>query len=279
MKKILFIIDGVRMPVHVVEFACYIASLSGAKLTGLFLENLRYDEKPAVRQVMGVPYVETIVASDIPEYAKDNEKVEENIRLFQSICERSDVRSSVCRDRTATLEELVAESRFADIIIADPAITLDGKSDQIPTRFIKELLVNAECPILVAAAGHDPIEEVVFCYDGSPSAFFAMKQLAYLFPMLDEVKATIVEVSKDYYVSAPERKHLKEWLSGRYNFSDLVFIQGDVKEELFNFLLKKKNILLVMGAYGRNAVSRLFRQSYADLAISSLPFAVFITHL
>lgn len=278
MKKILFIIDGVRMPVHVVEFACHIASLSNAKLTGLFLENLLYDEKPTIRQVMGFPYVETIVAADIREYTKDNEIVEYNIRLFQSICERKNVRPAVYRDRTVTLEELVAESRFADIIITDPAITFDGKPDEVPTRFIKELLAKAECPVLVAAADCDPVEEVVFCYDGSPSAFFAMKQLTYLFPALDEVKVTIVEVKKDHNISAPEKKHLKEWLSGRYNFSDFIFIQGDVKEELFNFLQGKKNILLVMGAYGRNAVSRFFRQSCADQVISTLPFSVFITH-
>lgn len=278
MKKILFIMNGLQMPFHATDFACYMASLSGAKLVGVFLENLRYGEKPELQQVMGVPYVETIVASDIPEYVKDNQRVENNIRIFEKICEQKNVRSAVYRDRTVSADELVAESRFADMIIVDPATGFNRKTEEIPTPFVRELLSRAECPVLIAAAGQDPIEEIVFCYDGGASAFFAMKQLVSLFPSLDEVKATIVEVSKDSAISPQEKKRLKEWLSGHYNYSDFVLLQGNAKDELFNFLLRKKNILLVMGAYGRNAVSRFFRQSQADLFINNLPFPVFITH-
>ncbi len=36
--------------------------------------------------------------------------------------------------------------------------------------------------------------------------------------------------------------------------------------------------MVVMGAYGRNMLSRFFRQSHADLLIKTLAYPVFSTH-
>lgn len=43
-----------------------------------------------------------------------------------------------------------------------------------------------------------------------------------------------------------------------------------VAEEVFGYLLKKTNVCVVMGAYERNTLSRLFRPSSADLIIKTI---------
>jgi len=56
-------------------------------------------------------------------------------------------------------------------------------------------------------------------------------------------------------------------------------LKGDPDSKLFEELLVRKNIFLVMGAYGRNAVSRFFKRSQADMLIKAVSQPIFIAHL
>jgi len=47
----------------------------------------------------------------------------------------------------------------------------------------------------------------------------------------------------------------------------------------FDYLFKRKNMFLVMGAYGRNALSQFFKRSHADLLIETVTQPIFIAHL
>ncbi len=48
---------------------------------------------------------------------------------------------------------------------------------------------------------------------------------------------------------------------------------------LFDFLFKRKNIFIVMGAYGRDALSTFFKKSTAESLIKIITQPVFISHL
>jgi hypothetical protein len=143
---------------------------------------------------------------------------------------------------------------------------------------VKEILTSARCPVIISPASHSPVEEVVFCYDGSPSSLFAMKQFVYLLSELDAVKGTVVQIKDDDEIPAEEKRMVMTWLNRHYNFADFIALRGSGEKDLLNYLGGKKNAIVVMGAYGRSMLSRFFRQSHADMLIKELAYPLFIAH-
>lgn len=278
MEKILLVVIGAAPAANALEFACHLSGMSRSKLAGYFFESSQYATRPAMKTVYGMPYVETILSSDMPDYDVKRRKMQEHIRLFQSTCEQKGIPSSVHHMEEPVLEGLIAESRFADLIIVDAAASYNPDIKETPSPFISELLASAQCPVIIAPSVNTVVDEVVFCYDGSPSALFAMKQFTYLLPELTETRGTIVQVKKKDELPAEEKRKATAWLSRHFSYSDYVTLEGKPEDELITYLLKKKHCMVVMGAYGRNMVSRFFRHSHADLLIKTLAYPLFITH-
>lgn len=277
MEKILLVVCGATPTLNALNFACYLSGITRSRLTGFFFEKDTYAEKPEMKTVYGMPYVETITLGDFPEYKKGKQRIEGNIRLFENTCEKKGVPASAKLLQEPVLEHIIEESRFADLIIADATVSNTSRIQEAPSSLLQQLLSAAQCPVIIAPSAFTSIEEIVFCYDGSQSSVFAMKQLTYLLPELGEARATLVQVGQED-MPADERKRITNWLSKHFEYSDITTVKGNSEKALFDYLLKKQHTLVVMGAYGRNIVSRLFRHSYADLLIQTLAYPVFITH-
>jgi len=58
MEKILLAIDATTPNKNALEFACHLAGLTKSKITVDFLENLVADEKPSLKQMQGLRYVD-----------------------------------------------------------------------------------------------------------------------------------------------------------------------------------------------------------------------------
>lgn len=56
-------------------------------------------------------------------------------------------------------------------------------------------------------------------------------------------------------------------------------LKGKADKVLFDYLFKRKNMFLVMGAYGRNDLSQFFKSSHADLLIKTVTLPILIAHL
>src|SRR5690606_10211168 len=110
----------------------------------------------------------------------------------------------------------------------------------------------------------DSITEIIFAYDGSASAIHAIKQFSYLFPGLSDCMLTILQVSDESPAPLIEKKKLIEFLQAHYSSIGYRILEGKASHELFRFLHDKKNLFVVMGAYGRRNLATLFRHSTAD---------------
>ena len=198
--------------------------------------------------------------------------------LFRETCEKSALRYAIHRDQGDPAKEIIAESRYADIIITDAGISLSENFDGIPSALVKKLLTAAECPVIIAPESFEGIDEIIFTCDGSKSSLFAIKQFCYLFPQLDGKKVSLVQVDEDGVGTDKERQCLKEWLSSHYSSIGYVTLPGDAEIELMAYLLKKKNAIVVMGAYGRTAFSQYFRHSHAECLIETNNHSIFIAH-
>lgn len=278
MKKILLAIDAISVNVTALDFACYLGRLTNSKVTGVFLENLVEDETPAWKTNAGSAYLEWDIDENADSYQEKQQLIEKNIAFFKEACKKRSVRCSVHRDRGVPAREIIAESRFADIIVTDASTSFNRRFEGVPTEFVQDILKDAECPVIIAPETFESIDELVFTYNGSKSAAFAIRQFTYLFPQLNDKKTIILQVNDKGEWQGIDKYNLKEWLSNHYSAIGFEVLKGDVDDKLFDFLFKRKNVFVVMGAYGRSRVSRFFKKSYTDLIINTVIQPIFISH-
>ncbi len=278
MKKIILAIDGISLDKNALHFACYLGRLHDTKVTGIFLENLPENEKFVIKPLLSTAYVDSVLDETSPEYLSKMETINKNIELFKETCIREGVNFIVHKDKGVPAVELIEETRFADMLIIDAETSFKKSYEGALTSFVKDILKNAECPVIIAPEAFDGIDEIVFCYDGSASSAFAIKQFTYLFGELNNKQATVIHVNEHSKEMHSIKYHFKEWL--KMHYSNIVFeeLKGDVEDELFYYLYKKTKSIVVMGAYGRSSISRLFKKSAADLVIKTVTQPIFITH-
>ena len=271
-------IDTEQIDTDAIDFACYIATQAHSALTGVFLENIE-EQVPVLKMAYGMPYVESMVASDLPDYETKQMRCEENIRLFEQTCTNRGVRHHIHKiSGSHPAKSLIEESRFADLIIIKSEISFESKYESTPTHFVKEVLAGAECPAIIVPFKFNGIEQIVFAYDGSRSAVFAIKQFTYLFPELADKKAIVLQVSEERDVPVSEKEKLSEFLKVHYSGIGYQVLKGKAKDELFHYFLDKKTTLVVMGAFGRSWLSNLFKPSSAGVLLKSINLPFFIAH-
>jgi hypothetical protein len=278
MEKILLAIDGINMNTPALDFACYLGRLTNSKITGVFLENLVAEERPILKSMQGVKYLEWEIDENSEEYQVKKKIIEKNISFFKEACEKRAVNCNIHRDRGVPAREMIQESRFADMLVIDAATSFNKRYEGSPTEFVKEILKEAECPVIIAPESYDGIDEIIFTYNRSKSSVFAIKQFTSLFPKLKDKKVTIIQVNEKGVWADQDKYNFKEWLQNHYSSVDFETLKGDTDTELLGCLLKRRNVFVVMGAYGRTAVSQFFQHSRADILIKTISQPIFISH-
>ncbi len=278
MQKIVLVADATPINNNTLDFACYLAKLTHSKLTGVFLENRVGEPGPALKSLYGTPYVETVVAATIPENKSRAEQCRQNIERFELACKSKGITAYVHRDKGAPLQEVITETRFADLLIIDAKLTLSGENEGVLSAFMKDILTKSECPVVIAPLSFTGIDEIVFAYDGSASSVFAIKQFTYLFPELSDKKLMIIQVNAKEEVPVIEKEQISELLRMHFSAIGYHYLQGKASDELFSHLLGRENIFVVMGAYGRSTLSGFFKPSTADLLVKTVNLPLFIAH-
>ena len=279
MEKILLAVDAINPDKNTLEFACYLGRLTKSKVTGVFLENLAAEEKPVLKQMQGMPYTDWGLDEKPDEHKFKFELIEKNISFFKEGCINREVNYSIHRDRGVPANEIIEETRFADLLVVDAQTSFNKRYEGSPTQFVKNVLEKAECPVIIAPETDEAIDEIIFTYNGSASSVFAIKQFTYLFPQFYDKKVSIIQVNEEGLWQDPEKYKFSEWLKDHYPNLHFEALKGKTDTRLFEYLLKRKDAFLVMGAYGRNALSRFFQRSHADLIIKTLAPPVFIAHV
>ena len=258
-----------------IDFACRVAALSQSTLTGLFLETLYYH--PPGQSVGEETYIQSAPLKD--GHWPVTPDTDQAVKYFVEECSLHHIATEIYIDKGEPMQEVIYESRFADLLIVDPTINFYDSVEQSPSHFTKVILSKAECPVLLAPEKITDIEEIVFCYDGTPSSIYALKQFSYLLPQYSDKKAILLEVNQTgnekYQEDYPR---IMNWLRAHYSHVDYQSLKGNTKSELFTWFSMKANIIAVMGSYGRSVLSRIFKHSLADTLIRSIDLPIFITH-
>jgi hypothetical protein len=284
MEKILLAIDAINPDKHSIEFSCYLAHLTKSRITGVFLENLIGEEKPVTKQMHGLMYVDWEVENPSLKHSEKVKLIKKSIGLFVSVCTNHKVNFHIHKDVGVPLHELEAETRFADLLIIDAKTSFHTNDsniheEEVPTNFVKEILAKSECPVIISPEHSGKIEEIIFTYNNTASSVFAIKQFTYSLPQLRKRKATVLHVNETGTWKSKDKAKLDEWLREHYQQVRYETVQGEIDSVLFDRLFKRENIILVMGAYGRSALSRFLKPSNASLLLRTITQPVFIAHI
>lgn len=265
MKRILFITNGESPNIKCLEFACFLAQMNEATLTGVLIDNSEFE----------------VVNSGNGTHQKvqaQRMSMSETARVFKEHCIEKNIPFNIYRVLGDPAGEIKNESRYSDIMVMDPAVSAYA-GEEAPSDLLKEILAGAECPVIVSPHNFEKIDEIIFCFDGSDSSIFAMKQFSYIMPQMRDQRVSLLEVNhsaKEGFSDA--HKKMAEWLMAHYDNIMNIELKGDVRKELLNYLGSQKDKMVVMGAYGRSQLSQFFRRSTADLLIRDVDLPFFITH-
>jgi nucleotide-binding universal stress UspA family protein len=236
------------------------------------------DDIPRQKLLFALPYVNTIISTDLKENKQNAIHYAENENAFFDACINRGVTVQVMRNRQTTLEQLVTESRFADMIILDPEISFGANAETVLSHEVEEFIHQAECPVMVAPYTFYGIDEIIFTYDGSKSSVFAIKRFIELFPELSNLKATALQIAEGTAIRFRENTRVIQMIAAHFPNVQFKQLTGKASDQLFSYLIDKNRTAVVLGAYGRGFSSMMFKPSIARLIVKTLNLPVFISH-
>jgi hypothetical protein len=275
-KKFLAVFDGLNFSKSTLEYSIQLTKDTGAFLVGIFLDEFiySYDVSPILASYKDAE------ESFSQQAAKDKEKKDESVKEFERACGQAGIHYSFHRNAGIAIQELKQESIFADLIIINGNETFSLFPENPPAHFIKELLTDVQCPVLIAPGKFRPIDKITLLYDGRPSSVFAIKMFSYLFGDLGGMPVEVFTV-KDIMQGShlPNNKLMREFIKRHFPKAEYVVEKGNVEEQILGHLrYHKGNELVVLGAYRRSEISRWFKTSMADILMKELDTPLFIAH-
>ncbi|WP_121354441.1 universal stress protein [Flavisolibacter nicotianae] len=276
MKMFIAAFDGLEFSESTLQYAIFLAKWSRAQLVGVFLEDF-------TRRSYGFKEIAAYEGTDRDHFvrqmdARDSALRKESVALFEKACKEEGVNYDVHRDRNVALQELLEESIYADLLIISAGETMTGEEEPAPTRFIRDLLNDVACPVILVPESFQPLKKLVLLYDGELSSVNAVRSFRYLFDIPDDFATEVVTVKEqDESERLPHNRLIKEFIRRHYPQARYTILKGDAEDAIVRRLQSEHHKpLLILGAYRRSRLSRLFRPSMADQLLENLSMPLFI---
>ncbi len=277
MKKIIAAFDGLKYSESTRDYAIYLAKQTNTHLVGVFMNDFTYTSY----KIYDLIAKEGVSEDKLKKLeAQDKLTRAEAAADFEKSCQHSALEFSIHNDRNIAILELKHESLYADLLVINSGETLTHYAENLPTRFIRELLSDTQCPVLIVPQKYKPIQKIILLYDGEPSSVHAVKMFSYLLPQLKHLDTEVVSVNPvNASMHLPDNKLMKEFMKRHYPKATYTIMKGWAEDEIVKHLRSTtENALVVLGAYQRGTVSRWFRESMADTLMKELKLPLFIAH-
>jgi len=278
MKKFIAAFDGLDFSESTMNYSVFLAKQANAHLVGVFLEDF-------MRHSYGVTDIAKYKGSDLDKHIlelnqKDEEERNECVEVFENACRNTGLNYSVHRDKNVAIQDLLHESIYSDLLFINESETLTRYQENAPTRFIRNLLNDVQCPVIIVPPKYKPINKIVLLYDGEPSSVHAVRAFSYLFESLKHFDTEIITVKGiEESLHLPDNKLIKEFIKRHYPKAEYIVMKGHPEDEIIKYIQReKKDPMIVLGAYRRSRFSRMFRPSMADYLLQHLNMPLFIAH-
>ena len=273
MKKILVAFDSSSFSSGALDYALNLARQQKSLIVGVFIEDLSYIGYATL-------FGEDYFAFDpklLQRMEKESEgKIDENIAAFTEKCKAANANFKAHRDKGVPANELIYESRYADLIILGYQTFFSNVAGE--ASILKDVLIEAECPVMIVPDQYKPIQNILLTFDGKAHSVFAIKQFIQLLPEESvQASATLVHITKSKEETNGSDL-MKEYLAAHYSKLKYETLSGQAEEALLSFAEKQTSPLVVMGAYGRSGISRFFSRSTAGKLLKDKSLPIFVAH-
>jgi hypothetical protein len=277
MKKIIAAFDGLKYSASTRDYAIYLAKQANTHLVGVFMDDPTYTSYK-IYELIGKGGVAEDKLKKLD--AKDKATRYVASTNFEKACQKSGLEYTVHHDCNVALLELKHESIYSDLLVIDSKETLTHYTEKLPTRFIRDLLSDAQCPVIIVPPKYKLLQKVILLYDGGPSSVYAIKMFSYLLPQLKHLDTEVISVRPlNSTLHMPDTKLMKEFMKRHFSKAKYTVMKGFAEDEIIKELKQtQENALVVLGAYRRSTVSRWFRESMADTLMKEVKLPLFIAH-
>jgi len=278
MKKIIAAFDGLKFSESTRDYAMDIAKQTTTHLVGVFMDDPTYTSYKIYELIAK----EGVSADSLNKFeAKDQATRDAAAKIFEKACLKEGLEFTIHHDRKIAIQALKHESIYCDLLIIDSGETLTHYKEKLPTRFIRELLSDTQCPVLVVPQKYRPVQKIILLYDGGPSSVYAIKMFSYLLPQLKHLETEVISVNPvNTTLHMPDNMLMKEFMKRHFPKAKYTVAKGWAEDEIVRHLRQAQhvNALVVLGAYRRGTVSRWFRESMADILMKEVKLPLFIAH-
>src|SRR5207248_2079427 len=167
MNKIIAAFDGLDYSESTKDYALFFAKQMNAHLVAVFMEDFTRHSY-SVAEITS--YQGTFNDYFEERSQKDQEMRKAAIAAFERDCRAEKVNYSIHKDRNIAVQELIHESIYSDLLIIGYNETMTRYEEEYPTRFIRDLLTDVQCPVLLVPTEFRIIGKNVLLYDGAPSS-------------------------------------------------------------------------------------------------------------
>ena len=276
MKKIIAAFDGLKYSESTSDYSIYLAKQTNTHLVGVFMDDQIYTSY----KIYDLIAKEGVSEDKLKKFeAKDKATRAAAAENFEKACQQSGLEYTVHHDCNIAIQDLKHESIYADLLIIDSKETFTHYTEKLPIRFIRDLLGDAQCKVLIVPQKYKPVEKIILLYDGEPSSVHAIKMFNYLLPQLKQLETEVISVNQiNTTLHMPDNKLMKEFLKRHYPKAKYTVMKGWAEDEIVKHLKQTtENALVVLGAYRRGTV-RWFRESMADSLMKEVKLPLFIAH-
>lgn len=276
MKKIAAIFDGLKFSRATLQYALAIAEKEPVHITGIFLDDFIYNSFSMYKMITAGATEKQIRQLE----EEDRKKRNEAASIFEKTCKQEGVRFTVHRDKNIAIQDVLHESIFADMLIVGYHESFREQKQAVPTTFIKDLLAEVQCPVLLVPQDYIPVKKARLLYDGEPSSVYAIKMSTYLMPWLNTLPVEVLSINeKGTSLHLDDNRLMKELMKRHYPKATYKILQGNAESKILSQLKTDQDTtVVVLGAYRRGSVSRWLRESMADILMRELKSPLFIAH-
>lgn len=274
MKKIISAFDGYKFSESAKEYSIYIAKHSNVHVVGVFLDDdLYHSYKFSDIHFNGSGNLKQL-------NKEDQDKRNLSVSLFETATQTAKLNYSVHRHKQGAFIELLHETVYSDLLVIYKNETFTHFEESVPTRFIAELLAEAQCPVLLVPYTFRPITKIVLLYNGKPSSVHAIKMFSYILPAFKHLPVEVVTVNDEKKsLHLPDNIFMKELMHRHFPDATYNVMKGDAEEEIIAYLrVQSENVLVVLGSSQRNMVSRLMKRGLINSVMEKVDVPIFTVH-
>lgn len=260
MPKILVCSDGSNYSLEACRYAAWLAQLSGASVTILYVSNMRQYEVPAIADLSGSlgiqPYENLVSQMQEIEGHKARFIREQSIAQFAELELGSTLHFY---HETGIVIDLIEKfAKSADLVILGKR----GENADFATLHLGSMLErvvrSVRCPCLVTPRAFQSVKRIALAYDGGASCQKALQYLAqHPALILSELHVVTVSESGNEADAAHRLAEAETALQAAAVPASYQLLTGLVVHALSDYVQEAKVDLLVAGAYGHSRIRKL----------------------